>query len=65
MGIFPSQECRREIWVDIGWNDRKLTVPLSQLEGMGMDGKTGRSSRIGAVGPKEDMNFIAARVQLN
>lgn len=32
--ISPAEECEREIYVDIKWNDRKLAVPLSQLEGI-------------------------------
>lgn len=33
--ISPADECVRVIYMDIQWNDRKLAVPLSQLEGIG------------------------------
>ncbi len=36
----PAEECEREIFVDIQWNDRKLSVPLSQLEGVDTDKET-------------------------
>ena len=36
----PGDECEKEILVDIKWNDRKLSVPLSQLEGVDIDEET-------------------------
>jgi hypothetical protein len=39
-GISPVEECETEIFVAIRWNDRKLAVPLSQLEGIDIDGET-------------------------
>jgi hypothetical protein len=32
IGASPAKECEREIYMDIRWNDRKLAVPLSQIE---------------------------------
>jgi hypothetical protein len=40
VGIAPDEECQREIFVDIQWDDRKLSVPLSQLEGVDTDKET-------------------------
>lgn len=40
LGISPAEECEREIFVDIKWNNRKLAVPLSQIEGIDIDKKT-------------------------
>ncbi len=34
LGISPADECDREIYMDIQWNDRKIAVPLFQLEGI-------------------------------
>lgn len=36
----PAEECEREVLVDIEWGDRKLSVPLSQLEGIDTDDET-------------------------
>lgn len=36
----PDDECEKEILVDIKWNDRKLSVPLSQLVGVDIDEET-------------------------
>ncbi|MDM8551174.1 calcium-binding protein [Desulfobacterales bacterium HSG2] len=36
----PAEECEREMFVDIEWGDRKLSVPLSQLEGVDTDDET-------------------------
>jgi len=30
--IAPFEDCRSEMFVIVGWNDRKLAVPLEQLE---------------------------------
>ncbi|MBM9521242.1 calcium-binding protein [Desulforhopalus vacuolatus] len=38
--ISPAEECEREIFIDIKWNNRKLAVPLSQIEGLDIDDKT-------------------------
>ena len=35
-----AEECEKEIFVDINWNERQLAVPLSQLEGIHMDDQT-------------------------
>lgn len=40
LGTSPAEECEREIFVDIKWNDRKLAVPLSQLEGIDTNEQT-------------------------
>ncbi|CAD7853509.1 MAG: hypothetical protein [Olavius algarvensis Gamma 1 endosymbiont] len=39
-GMPPEEECEKEIFVDIKWNDRRLAVPLSQLAGIDMDDET-------------------------
>ena len=33
--IGPEEECAREIFVSIRWNDSKLAVPLAQLKACG------------------------------
>ncbi len=40
LGTSPAEECEREIFVDIKWNDRELAVPLSQLEGIDINNET-------------------------
>jgi hypothetical protein len=40
LGTSPAEECESEIFVDIKWNNRKLAVPLSQIEGIDIDDKT-------------------------
>ena len=42
LGTSPAEECEREIYVDIRLNDRKLAVPLSQLEGIDTSEETKR-----------------------
>jgi len=37
----PVEECEKEIFVDINWNNRQLSVPLSQLEGIHINDQTG------------------------
>jgi ADP-ribosylglycohydrolase len=32
LGTAPTEDCEREIFVDISWNDRQLAVPLSQKD---------------------------------
>jgi len=36
----PDDDCEREMLVDIKWNDRKLSVPLSQLVGVDINEET-------------------------
>jgi len=36
----PADECEKEIFVDISWNNRLLAVPLSQLEGIDINAQT-------------------------
>jgi hypothetical protein len=36
-GMSPQEECEHEMFVNIGWQDRLLAVPLSQLAGVGVD----------------------------
>lgn len=36
----PMEECEKELFVDINWEDRVLAVPLSQLTGIGIDNET-------------------------
>ncbi|MCB1194407.1 MAG: calcium-binding protein [Leptospiraceae bacterium] len=38
--ISPAEDCEREIFVEIKWNDRKLSVPLTQLKGISVDKMT-------------------------
>lgn len=42
LDISPAEECEKEIFVDIMWNNRKLAVPLSQIEGINTDDETGQ-----------------------
>ncbi len=39
-GMAPEEECEREMFVAIRWEQRTLAVPLSQLEGSGVDEQT-------------------------
>ena len=36
----PEEECEKEMFVKVLWRGRKLVVPLSQLEGLGLDDET-------------------------
>ena len=40
LSVSSAEDCRKEIFVDIKWNNRNLAVPLSQLEGVDIDSKT-------------------------
>jgi len=40
IGMAPEEECEHEMFVMIRWNKRRLAVPLSQLEGLGVDKHT-------------------------
>ena len=40
LGTSPAEECEREIYVDIRRNDRKLAVPLSQIDGIDISEET-------------------------
>lgn len=40
VGLPPINECEREMFVDILWNDRKFSVPLDQLEYASRDKET-------------------------
>ena len=39
-GMAEEYDCIVEMFVDIEWFDRTFGVPLSQLEGIGVDGET-------------------------
>lgn len=39
-GMAPEEECGREMFVLIRWDDRGLAVPLAQLEGIAVDDDT-------------------------
>jgi hypothetical protein len=39
-GMAPEDECEKEMFVMVTWNDRSLAVPLSQLMGVRVDGET-------------------------
>jgi hypothetical protein len=36
----PGEECEREMFVEIEWDDDRLAVPLSQLEASKADAET-------------------------
>ncbi len=40
MGMAPEAECESEMFVRVRWSDRRLAVPLSQLEPRGADATT-------------------------
>jgi Calcium binding len=40
IGMAPGDDCEREMFVEIAWDDDTLTVPLSQLEAPDADAKT-------------------------
>jgi hypothetical protein len=40
LGMAPAEECTREMFVAIRWGQRTLAVPLSQVEGIAVDGQT-------------------------
>jgi len=40
LGTSPAEECEKEIFVDINWNNSQLSVPLSQLEGIHINDQT-------------------------
>ncbi len=40
VGMAPEEECEHEMFVLVRWNDRKLAVPLSQLDGIGVGKQT-------------------------
>ena len=39
-GTAPAEECEKELFVDIKWEERVLAVPLSQLDGINVDDET-------------------------
>lgn len=41
----PEDECEHEMFVNIGWQDRVLAVPLSQLTGVDVDDETDQAIR--------------------
>lgn len=40
-GMPPEEVCEHEMFVNIGWQDRLLAVPLIQLAGVAVDEQTG------------------------
>ncbi len=40
LGMAPEAECGSEMFVRVRWSDRRLAVPLSQLEPLAADAKT-------------------------
>jgi Calcium binding len=40
LGMAPEAECESEMFVRVRWSDRRLAVPLSQLEPLAADPKT-------------------------
>src|SRR5689334_17049828 len=41
----PEDDCEHEMFVNIGWRDRLLAVPLNQLVGVDVDDGTGEAIR--------------------
>jgi hypothetical protein len=41
----PQEECEHEMFVRVGWQDRVLAVPLSQLIGVDVDDGTEQAIR--------------------
>ena len=39
-GMAPEEDCEHDMLVDVQWQGRALAVPLSQLEGIGIDEAT-------------------------
>lgn len=40
LDLAPAEECEHEIFVIVQWEDRKLAVPLAQLEPLKVDNAT-------------------------
>jgi len=40
VGMAPGDECAREMFVEIEWQDRTLAVPLAQLQPLGVNEET-------------------------
>ena len=40
IGMPPEDECEKELFVTIKWQNRTLAIPLSQVEGIGVDEET-------------------------
>lgn len=40
VGMAPAEECERDMFVEIAWEDDRLAVPLSQLEAPKADEET-------------------------
>jgi hypothetical protein len=40
VGLAPAEECSRETFVSVAWEDRTLAVPLAQLEAIQADEAT-------------------------
>jgi hypothetical protein len=40
VGMPPERECGREMFVSVAWGDRRLAVPLAQLEVVDADART-------------------------
>ncbi len=40
VGMAPEEDCENEMFTEIKWKGRTLGVPLSQLEGIGVDEET-------------------------
>lgn len=40
LAISSEEECKKEIFVEVKWNNRDFAVPLSQLEGINIDDDT-------------------------
>lgn len=43
VGMAPEEECEHEMFVLTRWDRGTLAVPLSQLQGIGVDGETRRA----------------------
>ena len=40
VGLAPAEECEREMFLTVSWEDRTLAVPLAQLEAIHADKAT-------------------------
>jgi hypothetical protein len=40
VGMAPEEVCEHEMFVLVRWNDRRLAVPLAQLEGIAVNEET-------------------------
>jgi hypothetical protein len=56
VGMPPEEECEHEMFVLIRWERGRLAVPLSQLDGVGVDGQTRQAT--------DDWHYWVTRYEL-